>query len=121
MSDEGYRRVETEAQRERLYTAKRLGDRCAACGRPLGVDEPIYIEYFMATRRIPAEAPVGVECASAAFLEGLRGREPERCVGCGRGVYYRSDRSTRRRATCSRRCATRAAFAKRAALPRVED
>ena len=85
MSDD-VRRVTTEEQRERLYTAKRLGEHCAACGRPLGVDEPSYVELFMVTRRVPAEAPVGAECASTAFLEELGWRAPERCIGCGRGL-----------------------------------
>ena len=101
------RRVTTAEEREWLYAAKRLGDRCAGCGRPLGVDEPIYMEYFMATRRVPAEAPVGIECASAAFLEELSGRAAQRCVGCGRGMYYRSARSTRHQAICSKRCTWR--------------
>lgn len=120
MSD-AVRRATTEEQRKWLYAAKRLGERCAACARPLSVDEPVYMESFIVTRRIPAEAPVGAECASAAFLEGLGGWGPERCVGCDRPIYYRAVRWNRRRAICSKRCAARAAYARRAARPKAED
>jgi hypothetical protein len=120
MSRVAMRRVTTEEERERLSAARRQGDRCAGCGRPLSVDEPVYIEYFMVTRMTPAEAPVGAECASAIILERAAGAEPERCVWCGRGVYYPVARSTRHRALCSRRCASRANAAKRATPAKAE-
>jgi len=112
------RRLTTEEERERLYAARRSGGLCSACGRVLSQDEPVYIERFVVgTRRLlgtdmssyelHAWAPVGAECASSAFLAQMYGRDPERCAGCGRGVYYRLTRSKRHRAHCSRRCSRR--------------
>jgi hypothetical protein len=111
MSDEVHR-LTTEEQRERLHLARRQGGPCAACGRVLGDDEAVYIERF-ADRRSWVTAPVGVECASPELLEQTKGQQPERCAGCGRGVYYRSARSIRHQALCSRVCGARVQAAKR--------
>ena len=121
MSDDRSRHIVTQAQRQRLHTARRVGNLCAACGRDLAVGETMWQERF--TAPLPWKfvylAPVGVECVSPAFLAETVGREPEACVGCGRGVHYPSGRSARQRqrtqALCSRRCGKRASVAKRAA------
>jgi hypothetical protein len=102
------RRVTTEAQRERFHLARRRGGQCVACGRALSADETVYIERFevgpVAGRGTTALAAVGVECASPGFVDEMQGREPERCAGCGRGVYYRRPSTRRRQALCSRAC-----------------
>src|SRR3954470_11872217 len=110
--------IETEEGRDRLYEARRRGEICAGCGRALGEHESVYWERFEITGSYTsaAIAPVGAECASLELLQQMEGTEPERCASCGRGVFYRSQqRSTRRQAACSRRCATRAGAAERAA------
>jgi hypothetical protein len=128
---EGRLRVTTEEDRERLHAARRTGRLCAACGRTLGDGETAYLERFLVGARAlsgsqvvtyasDVYAPVGAECASSAFLEQTAGTEPERCAGCGRGVYYRSIRPTRRQALCSKRCAAHAATAKRMARVKRE-
>jgi hypothetical protein len=130
VSDERLR-IMTDEQRARLHAARRWGTVCAACGRPLGGGETVYLERFQfGMRRLhgsgamirmsAVSAPVGSECASPEFLEQTAGTEPERCAGCARGVYYRRQRSTRRRALCSRRCSSRAAFARQAARAKGE-
>jgi hypothetical protein len=106
------RRLTTEEQREQLFTARRRGGMCAACGRVLSADEPAYIERFVVGGTWAA-APVGVECASPELLQQVAGQEPERCAGCGRGVYYRMASSRRRQALCSRACGVRVQAAKR--------
>jgi hypothetical protein len=132
VSDEGYRRVVTEEQRDRMYAARRQGGMCAWCGKALGADETLYIERFLiGNRRLygsdtvvhatDAYAPVGAECASPELLERTAGTEPERCAMCGRGVYYRLSRATRHQAACSKRCATRAASARWQARSTWED
>lgn len=118
--------IRTEEQRERLHDARNHGRLCAACGRHLTDDETVYIEQFSVdARKLPgsrltvggthAQAPVGRECASPEMLQGTEGQTPERCAGCDRPVFYRLASSRREQALCSRRCAGRAAVAKRAA------
>ena len=113
------RRLVTEEGRERLRLAKRQGNLCAACGRTLDADEPAYIEQLtfdkgnLRDRRALAQAasvqaPVGIECASPEWLRQIEGQDPERCMGCGRGVYYRVASPRRQRTLCSLRCASRA-------------
>ena len=108
--------VTTEAQRERLHRARSQGGLCAACGRVLAAEETVYVERFLieAPRPSYAEAPVGVECASPELLRQAAEQDPEQCAGCGRPVYYRVPRRTRRRALCARPCANRV-VARRAA------
>jgi hypothetical protein len=123
MSD-AERRVVTQEALDRLHLARRRGDLCAACGKALGADKPVFWEPVIVDidrsdlglghYTAAPEAPVGMECASPGMLEQTRGRQPERCAGCGRGVYYGADRSRRQRALCSRRCAGRANLSKRA-------
>jgi hypothetical protein len=104
-------RIETEEQRDRLHAARREARICAACGRRLRVGETVYLEGFAVVRSV-LMGPVGRECASPELLALTKGMEPERCVTCGRGVYYRVEHQARRQATCSRLCAGRAAAAR---------
>ena len=129
MVSEERRRIVTQEQSERLHAARKTGGMCAACGRTLGVGETVYQEQFLiGAKRLHgrdvlvyasiAAGPVGSECASAEFLEQTVETEPERCAWCGRGVYYRQQRSARRQAICSRQCASRAGAAKQRAKER---
>ena len=105
------RRVLTEEERARIQEAKRNGRLCALCGRALAEGETIWVEWITihgghgdVSRW---RAPVGVECASPAFRTATEGGQPERCAGCGRGVYYQSAHWRRRLVLCSRRWAGR--------------
>ena len=93
-----------------IMKAQKEGGICAACGRVLSTDEPVWQRrldvrrdwgsYFSETHRW---AFVGRECAAPDALEESEGREPVACEGCGRGMHYAVAR--RRRATvCSSRC-----------------
>jgi hypothetical protein len=106
------RYLETEEQRERFHEARRSGGLCAACGRPLGPDEPVYIEVFTGYGRT-VKGPVGTECASDKFLDDTHGCDPERCVGCGRSMYYRVAHARRQQAVCSVRCRGRSVASRR--------
>jgi hypothetical protein len=125
MSD-GLHRVSTTEERDRFNAARSRGGLCAACGRTLGEDEPVYIGSVLLDRAafggpgvrwerdaVPRDAPLGVECASPSFLARMERREPERCQYCDRPVYYAKDRPGRQRASCSTRCKTRADTADR--------
>ena len=112
---------DAERRRALIYAARARGELCAGCGRALAADEPVWIERFVtgmmaAGRRRPSpsrtQAPVGAECASAAFRAATEGTEPERCAGCGRGVYYPVADTRRRTPTCSKRCSARASVAR---------
>jgi hypothetical protein len=111
MSD-GWLRVTTEEDRERLHAARYDAGVCAACGRALGVVETVYLERFTVVRS-SLSGPVGRECASHGVLARMRQVEPERCVWCERGVYDGAEHSNRRWATCSQRCRVRAGQSKR--------
>jgi hypothetical protein len=124
--DDDARRVTTEAARDRLHRGRRRGGVCGACSRPLREDEAVYWEQFvvdidrsddpsLGRYWTTLEAPVGAECASPAFLSETAGREPGRCAGCGRGVYYRIARRRRKRLAYSWICRDRAGVAERAA------
>jgi hypothetical protein len=109
MSDDP-RRLTTEAERERLYAARRRGGSCALCGRELREGEPVYWEQFLVGMRgrftNQAQAPVGVECASPRLLEEMAGQPAEPCARCGRPVYQPTARTTQRWSACSGRCRT---------------
>ena len=103
-------RVLSEAERARALEARRRGGLCAGCGRRLAPDEPVWLAWFAVGVPYGGQTrwwmPVGAECASAAFRAATDGAAPERCAGCGRGVYYeRGMTGRRRRALCSRACA----------------
>lgn len=105
-------RIETEEERERLHAARYQAGICAACGRWLGADATVYMERFAVVRSY-LSAPVGEECASPELLAWTAGAAPERCVGCGRGIHYRMNLSTRHQALCSKRCRVQTDRAKR--------
>jgi hypothetical protein len=111
-------RVVTQAALDRLHLARRRGGQCAACGKALHPLEPVFWEPVvvdigrstLGLRRYTTtlEAPVATECASPAFRNAVSGHPPERCAGCGRGVYYLIPNSRRQRPACSQRCRGRA-------------
>ena len=112
---------DAERRRALIYAARARGELCAGCGRALAADEPVWIERFVTGLAAPqrrrlspshTQAPAGAECASATFRAATEGTEPERCAGCGRGVYYRVADTRRRTPTCSRRCSARAIAAR---------
>jgi len=108
----GWLRITTVEDRERLDAARRRAESCGACGRPLASTETVYIERF-STGGSSLQGPVGRECASPELLARTKRVEPERCIWCGRGVYYGMERSTRRQTVCSQHCRVRAREAKR--------
>jgi hypothetical protein len=112
------RRLTTE-KHKRMHAARKAGGLCSICGRALSDSEPVYIDQVMVGMRqfvgpnahpfpIYILAPVGDECVSAGFLEETKGRDPEPCAGCGRGIFYRKARPNRHRTLCSRRCRSQA-------------
>ena len=110
MTDEA-RRVLTEEERARIQEAKWNGRLCALCGRALAEGEMFWLEWITihgghgdVSRW---RAPVGAKCASPAFRTATEGEQPERCAGCGRGVYYQTSHPRRHVAACSKRCASR--------------
>lgn len=112
MVNDEVRRLRTEMQAERLHRARQNGGMCAACGRVLGDDETVYVEAFEDARGKWANrvtAPVGIECVSAELRLATSGRNPERCAGCGRPMYYGVERAGRQRALCCRAFSARAA------------
>jgi hypothetical protein len=107
------RRVLTEEERARIQAARRNGDTCGRCGRTLGEGETIWVtriavrgEYGGVTHW---RAPVGVECIAPTARAATAGAEPERCAGCGRGIYEAmlSPGPRPRRVLCSQRCRIR--------------
>ena len=110
MSDDA-RRALTEEERARLFAARARGGLCAGCGRALADDEPVWW-VRLALRGMYGwisyhRGPVGRECAPPEALRATDGRAPARCVGCGRGVYYRVEHALRHVPACSKRCAGR--------------
>jgi hypothetical protein len=114
-------RITTAEELARFNAAREGGGCCAACGRILSGDEPVYIEQMLLDRNafassgarwsqvlVRRDAPLGSECVSPALLIRLEGRAPEQCEACGRPVYYAKTRAQRRRAICSHVCRNRA-------------
>ena len=106
-----------ERRRARLNAARSRGGLCAGCGRALADGEPVWWAssllsgaYGRLSRRW---GPVGKECAPPDVVRETEGTAPERCVGCGRGVYYQLVHRRRRWATCSNRCADLSQAARR--------
>jgi hypothetical protein len=110
-------RIETDQARERFAAANYRGELCAACGRSLGAEEPVYIARVLVQRKplaaggpmwsellVLRDAPLGRECVSPTLLARMEERAPDPCVGCGRPVYYELHRAGRLRAACSKRC-----------------
>jgi hypothetical protein len=117
------RQMKTHEQRALLGLAKRRGGLCGACGRTLGPEDAVWFERFWVGMRLfrdPTckdaqvfwEAPVGIECASPAFVARMEGAEPEVCGGCGRGIHVDVERENRGPACCSMRCRARVNKAK---------
>jgi hypothetical protein len=104
------RRPLSEEERARLHEARYRGGLCAACGRALAEGEAVWFERFAAPgvygQVWPWWAPVGEECAAPETLRAAQGVEPERCLGCGRGMY-RSPSGRAGLPFCSRRCSRR--------------
>jgi len=125
MNNDAPRRLATDEQRDRLFTARHRGGLCAACGRALAEAEPVFMERFVFRQVGPStlriQAPVCRACASPDTLDRMAGREPERCAGCGRAVFYPKVRGGRQRALCSRDCRNRAAAATRRAARERTD
>jgi DNA-directed RNA polymerase subunit N (RpoN/RPB10) len=116
------RHLTTDEQRERFAEATTRGGICGGCGRVLADGDAVYVEkieidlkpltgagagWFRKT--VYRDAPLGVECVSPVFLARTAEWEPERCVGCGRPVYYATERAGRHRASCSKYCSYRGA------------
>ena len=112
MTDEA-RRPMTAEERARIHAARSRGGLCAACGRELVDGETVWIERLMVRGEYGDvsywHVPVGAECIAAETVSATCKLEPERCVGCGRGVYYRASSGRRRRTLCSRACGRKVA------------
>ena len=102
------RRPLSEEGRARIHAARRDGGICAACGRELVEGETIWMERLTVRGEYGDmsywHVPLGAECITPETVRNTCKVQPERCVGCGRGVYYRSSSGRRRRALCSRAC-----------------
>jgi hypothetical protein len=98
----------TEEERARIHVARNRGGLCAACGRELVEGETIWMERIAVRGEYGDvsywHVPVGNECVAPETVQETCKMEPERCAGCGRGVYYRTSRGRRQRALCSRAC-----------------
>jgi len=94
-----------------IIEAKKEGGICAACGRVLSGDDPVWRERLASRRGWSAyfrpayrRALVGRECATPEILEANEGQEPVACLGCGRGIHYAGAPASRRSTVCSARC-----------------
>ena len=107
MTDDA-RRPLSEDERARIHAARRDGGMCTACGRPRAEGEAVWMDRVVVRGEYGDVAhwrvPVGAECVSPEFRRETEGKEPEPCVGCGRGVYYQAAPGRQRRALCSRVC-----------------
>ena len=110
MSNNGPLQFLRDEQRQWFHAARKSGGLCAGCGRALVAGDTVWYETFATGGRRPAVswAAVGRECVSPELLSQTEGQEPERRVGCGRGVHYPSGNTMpgnpRTQAVCSRRC-----------------
>ena len=108
------RRPLSEAERARAQLARTRGGLCAACGRTFAGDEPVWcLALFVGRGNGPPWAvywrvPVGRECVPSDVLREAEGREPGRCGGCGRAVFYAATDRPRRLVSCSLACRGRA-------------
>jgi hypothetical protein len=108
------RRFTTDEQRQWLFSARRRGGLCAACGRALHDGESVYIEPVVVELKYASaasprststrDACLGQECASRAFVERASILPPARCEGCGRPVFHGVERARRTHTFCSSRC-----------------
>ena len=109
MRDE--RRVPNHEEREApIFEPKKEGGICAACGRVLSADEPVWRRrmasrlgwgsHFSQTYRWVF---VGRECAPPEAVEASDGATPVACGGCGRGLHV-AVAPGRGATACSTRC-----------------
>ena len=107
------RRVLSEEEKALARVAKAYGLVCGSCGKPLAKGETVWIQplgvgpTYSGRGAIYWRAPVCGACASPALRAETEGAAPERCAGCGRGVYYGSGARRSRLALCSRTCGSR--------------
>ena len=118
------RRPLTPDERARIHAARRNGGMCAVCGRAFLEGETIWMEPIAVHDEYGGtthwRVPVGAECASPETIRATCSTEPERCAGCGRGVYYGATapgRARRRQALCSRLCGRKRAAPSSRPLP----
>src|SRR5947208_15946236 len=96
------RQVTTDEERERFAVAGERGGMCAACGKTLGADEPVYIALVLVQRKplsaagtwwsdrlVKRDAPLGRECVSPTLLAQLEERATDPFAACRRPEYYR--------------------------------
>ena len=106
------RRLLSDEAWARIVEAKRDGGICAACGRVLSDDEPVWrlrvasrlgwSSHFSQTYRWVF---VGRECATPETVEASDGGTPVPCGRCGRGLHVAVGPG-RGTTTCSIRCQT---------------
>ncbi len=109
MRDE--RRVPNHDERDAIIIeAQREGGICAACGRVLSDDEPVWrlrvasrLGWSSHFRPASRWVFVGWECATPEALEASDGVAPSPCGGCGRGLHVAVGPG-RGATTCSTRC-----------------
>jgi hypothetical protein len=107
------RRVLTDEERVRAQLARVYGLVWGACGTPLVEGQTVWIERlgvgptYSGRGAIYWRAPVCGACVSPAFRAVTEATEPERCAGCGRGMYYQVRHPQRRVALCSKWCGGR--------------
>jgi ribosome-binding protein aMBF1 (putative translation factor) len=112
----------TQDQVDLLRAARTRGGLCSACGRQLELGETVYFDRFGVGTVRPRPlapvrprsynfAPVGAECASPELLQHGQAQDAEPCAGCGRGVVHPGAKRTRKRASCSLWCGSRASAA----------
>ena len=103
----------TEEERARIHEARNRGGLCAGCGRGLVEGETIWMERLTVRGEYGDmsywHVPLGAECIAPETVRDTCTTQPERCAGCGRGVYYRASQGRRRRALCSRACGRKSA------------
>ncbi len=110
----GRRVANAEEPDAAILKAQKDGGICAACGRELSADEPVW------RRRVASRLGwsshfseayrwvfVGRECAAPEAVEASEGATPVACAGCGRGLHVAVGPG-RGVTACSTRCKTAA-------------
>ena len=105
----------SDEERVGIQVARTRGGVCVVCGRGLGADEPVWIRrlhlLFERGQAVTWRVPAGLECVAPEMRRATERTVPERCITCGRGVYYEADARRRGRVFCSRACRRRADYA----------
>jgi len=92
-----------------IHNAAKTCSQCAACGRALTVDAPVW------RRRMPlgygpfgqwqsTVAPICADCAAKVTSWFIRFHPPRPCEGCGRPVHQELNFRSHRRTFCCRNC-----------------